>query len=194
MPVQRVKSPIPRALRATVEERLRGFPVVTITGPRQSGKTTLARLIRPDAGYFSLEDPDVRGFALEDPRGILRQCGEAAILDEGQQVPSLFLPPGSCGCKATNGPLHPDRIATSKGTKLMFWLRTVQVLSRPSRSNRAKRFTPTPSTGSTMCGSNFRISRSMRGWFMVGIGDSAGIRRRCCHDLTLNLTRLMVRL
>lgn len=83
-------SPIPRVMLETAEERLHGYPVVTITGPRQSGKTTLARLLRPNADYFSLEDPDLRSFALEDPRGFLQQCGDAAILDEVQRVPELF--------------------------------------------------------------------------------------------------------
>jgi len=61
------------------EDRLRSYPVLTITGPRQSGKTTVARLLRPEAHYVSLEDPDVRAFATEDPRGFLADAGDEAI-------------------------------------------------------------------------------------------------------------------
>jgi len=69
---------------------LRTFPALTITGPRQSGKTTLSRLLQPAANYFSLEDPDTRVFATEDPRGFLAGLGDGAILDEVQRVPMLL--------------------------------------------------------------------------------------------------------
>lgn len=84
-------SPIPRQIRATAEDRLHSYPVLTITGPRQSGKTTLARLLRPKARYASLEDPDIRAFATEDPRGFLADIGgDEAIIDEVQRVPDLL--------------------------------------------------------------------------------------------------------
>lgn len=89
-PVAAPAHPIPRLAARAAEERLKGFPVLTITGPRQSGKTTLARLLRPKAPHFSLEDPDTRAFALEDPRGFLRQCEGGAILDEVQRTPALL--------------------------------------------------------------------------------------------------------
>ena len=82
--------PIPRVLEETLRKRLSGFPVVAITGPRQSGKTTLARLASPEASYFSLEDPDTRAFALEDPRGFLRQTAGTTIIDEVQRGPALL--------------------------------------------------------------------------------------------------------
>ena len=66
------------------------YPVVTLTGPRQSGKTTLARSALPDHSYVSLEDPDARAFALEDPRGFLARFPGPVILDEAQRVPDLF--------------------------------------------------------------------------------------------------------
>ena len=81
---------IPRSIVRAARQRLAGFPVLTITGPRQSGKTTLARMLRPKMPYFSLEDPDTRAFALEDARGFLRQCEDGAILDEVQRAPALL--------------------------------------------------------------------------------------------------------
>jgi predicted AAA+ superfamily ATPase len=66
------------------------YPVVFLTGPRQSGKSTLLRNRLPDYSYVTLEDPDVRGFALNDPRGFLKTYGNKAIIDEAQRVPQLF--------------------------------------------------------------------------------------------------------
>ncbi len=66
------------------------YPVVTVLGPRQSGKTTLVRNAFPDKPYFSLEDPDVRMAAEADPRGFLDGARAGAILDEIQRVPSLL--------------------------------------------------------------------------------------------------------
>ena len=83
-------APIPRIAAKAAGERLAGFPVLSITGPRQSGKTTLSRLLAPDLPYFSLEDPDTRAFATEDPRGFLRKAADGAILDEVQRAPELF--------------------------------------------------------------------------------------------------------
>ena len=82
--------PVPRLASAAAATRLTGFPVLTITGPRQSGKTTLARLWRPELPYFSLEDPDTRAFAAEDPRAFLRRCADGAIWDEVQRAPQLL--------------------------------------------------------------------------------------------------------
>lgn len=81
---------IPREAMAAARIRLEGYPILTITGPRQSGKTTLSRLLAPDLPYLSLEDPDTRAFAKEDPRAFLRQVADGAILDEVQRVPELF--------------------------------------------------------------------------------------------------------
>ena len=66
------------------------FPVIFLTGPRQSGKTTLVKNIFPDVPYVSLEDPDFRFFAQSDPRGFLNNYPEGAVLDEAQRVPELF--------------------------------------------------------------------------------------------------------
>jgi hypothetical protein len=82
--------PVPRLLEPLLLRRLAAYPVAVITGPRQSGKTTLARSAAPNAAYLSLEDPDTRSFANEDPRGFLRQLGPQTILDEVQRCPLLF--------------------------------------------------------------------------------------------------------
>lgn len=82
---------IARQAQQTLLRLARGFPIVVITGPRQSGKTTLARATFPDHLYISLEDLDERAFATEDPRGFLARLDNAGvILDEVQQVPSLL--------------------------------------------------------------------------------------------------------
>jgi predicted AAA+ superfamily ATPase len=82
--------PVPRLLASLLQRRLANYPVVVVTGPRQSGKTTLARATAPNASYLSLEDPDTRAFAADDPRGFLRSLGPQTILDEVQRCPSLF--------------------------------------------------------------------------------------------------------
>lgn len=66
------------------------FPVVTLTGPRQSGKTTLIRHIFNDKPYVSLEDPDNYEYAITDPRGFLIDYPDGVVLDEVQKVPALF--------------------------------------------------------------------------------------------------------
>lgn len=66
------------------------YPIVTITGPRQSGKTTLAKATFPDKVYKNLETPDIRQFALSDPRAFLDEIKSGAILDEIQRAPELL--------------------------------------------------------------------------------------------------------
>lgn len=66
------------------------YPFVTVTGPRQSGKTTLCRVAFPHLKYVNLEAPDQREFAESDPRGFLSHIGEGAVLDEIQRVPELL--------------------------------------------------------------------------------------------------------
>lgn len=83
-------------LRRTLQDRLQDlagpFPVVFLTGPRQSGKTTLARATFPSFAYHNLEDLQTRQFALDDPRGFLGelQGTRGVILDEVQRAPDLF--------------------------------------------------------------------------------------------------------
>ena len=81
--------PVPRNIEPRVRAAATQFPVVTITGPRQSGKTTLCRAVFADLPYATLESPDVREFASTDPRGFLAQYPDGAVLDEIQRVPEL---------------------------------------------------------------------------------------------------------
>ena len=81
---------IPRSISATLRRNLRQFPLVSLTGPRQSGKTTLLRYEFPEYAYVSLEDPDARALAQDDPRSFLSLYDSHAIFDEAQRVPELF--------------------------------------------------------------------------------------------------------
>jgi len=81
---------IDRQLSSTLKQRLKQYPVVTLTGPRQSGKSTLLKNLLPDYKYVSLENPDARLFAADDPRGFLNNYTDNAIIDEAQAVPQLF--------------------------------------------------------------------------------------------------------
>lgn len=66
------------------------YKCVAVIGPRQSGKTTIVKRVFPNKPYISLENPDIRRFAIEDTRGFLKGYPEGAILDEAQRVPELF--------------------------------------------------------------------------------------------------------
>ena len=66
------------------------YPVITITGPRQAGKTTLARRVFPDYSYINLEHPETRTLAREDPRGLFHRYPIPIIIDEIQRVPELL--------------------------------------------------------------------------------------------------------
>ncbi len=83
---------IPRTLAPHLQHLATRYPALFLTGPRQSGKTTLARHAFPDWPYLSLEDLHVREEALEDPRGFLARHEGAAglIIDEAQRAPELF--------------------------------------------------------------------------------------------------------
>lgn len=81
---------LPRRLAPTLKRLAASFPIVAVTGPRQSGKTTLARALFADKAYVSLEDPQERAFAEEDPRGFLARFEAGAVFDEAQRWPDLF--------------------------------------------------------------------------------------------------------
>jgi predicted AAA+ superfamily ATPase len=79
-----------RLLRTHLIDVARRHPVVTVTGPRQSGKTTLCRQSFPRRPYVSLEPPDVHDFARTDPRGFLARFPKGALIDEVQRAPELL--------------------------------------------------------------------------------------------------------
>ena len=81
---------IARQMSSLILEAATQYPVVAVTGPRQSGKTTLCRELFPDYAYANLENPETRQFAQEDPNGFLAHFRRPAILDEVQRVPQLF--------------------------------------------------------------------------------------------------------
>lgn len=79
-----------RHAAAALRRLARHYPVLAVTGPRQSGKTTLARATFPRRPYVNLEEPDTRDFAVHDPRAFLGQFPGGAVLDEAQRAPQLF--------------------------------------------------------------------------------------------------------
>ena len=81
---------IDRQLEVELRKAAGMYPVVSVVGPRQSGKTTLVKAVFAEKAYVSLENPDVRAYAVEDPRGFLNQHREGAVFDEVQRVPDLL--------------------------------------------------------------------------------------------------------
>lgn len=81
---------IPRTMSSLLKKYIKKFPIVTLTGVRQCGKSTLLKELFSNYEYVSLEDPDIRAFATNDPRGFLSSCKTPCILDEVQHVPDLF--------------------------------------------------------------------------------------------------------
>lgn len=81
---------IARQIADSIRLLLTQFPLISVTGPRQSGKTTLLRGMFPEYRYVNFEDPDARLFFEQDPRGFLRQYDRFVIFDEAQRVPTLF--------------------------------------------------------------------------------------------------------
>jgi predicted AAA+ superfamily ATPase len=81
---------IKRCLEASLAKTAGTFPAVWISGPRQSGKTTLAKTVFPGYAYVSFEDIDMRSFAKNDPRAFIRQFPDRVILDEVQKCPDIL--------------------------------------------------------------------------------------------------------
>ena len=82
--------PFSRHMTPLLRERAARSPVVTVTGPRQSGKTTLCRQAFGELPYANLERPDIRDFAQEDPRSFLQSFTQGGVIDEIQRVPALL--------------------------------------------------------------------------------------------------------
>ncbi len=80
---------IERSISLKLKKIFEQYPVLTLTGPRQSGKTTLVRNLFPDLPCFNLEDPQTLRFATDDPQSFLRQVPEGVIIDEIQRAPDL---------------------------------------------------------------------------------------------------------
>lgn len=81
---------IQRQAKAKLVQLATSFKSVSVTVPRQTGKTTLVKPVFKSKPYVSLENPDTRRFAWEDPRGFLDTYPNGAVLDEIQWVPELF--------------------------------------------------------------------------------------------------------
>jgi uncharacterized protein len=81
---------ITRDAHARLTSLSQWYPIIAVTGPRQSGKTTLVKQVFAGKPYLTLEDPDVRATAMVDPRGFLNLYPDGAILDEAQRAPELF--------------------------------------------------------------------------------------------------------
>lgn len=81
---------VQRSIKTAIDELIGKYPVIALTGPRQSGKTTLLKKSFFDYQYVNLEDPEVREFAISDPKGFFKIYSDKTIIDEAQRVPSLF--------------------------------------------------------------------------------------------------------
>jgi uncharacterized protein len=81
---------IKRQIEGKIKSLVGKYPVLSITGPRQSGKTTLVKYMFPDYVYVNFEDQEQREFALDDPKGFLNSKGKQLIIDEAQYVPNIF--------------------------------------------------------------------------------------------------------
>ena len=81
---------INRKVENSILRFMKGFPVIVISGPRQSGKTSLVRHMFPEKPYVSLEDADERRYALTDPRGFLSRFPDGAVFDEIQETPQIL--------------------------------------------------------------------------------------------------------
>jgi hypothetical protein len=82
---------IKRSLKSDLEKNFKNYPIISVNGPRQSGKTTLVKECFPNASYVNLESPDSRSFAIDDPKNFLSNYSDRPlIIDEVQRVPELF--------------------------------------------------------------------------------------------------------
>lgn len=83
-------SGVKREIVTAINKLIGKYPIVALTGPRQSGKTTVLKMAFPDYQYLNLENPEIRDFAEKDPKGLLKEYPEKVFFDEVQRVPHLF--------------------------------------------------------------------------------------------------------
>lgn len=81
---------IKRKLSEHIKHAATYYPIISVAGPRQAGKSTMLKQVFPDYDYISLEDPDMHAFASTDARGFFDKYKEGVIIDEAQKVPELF--------------------------------------------------------------------------------------------------------
>lgn len=81
---------ITRIQKNKIQELAKQYPVISITGPRQSGKTTLSKLCFPDYKYYNLEEPNIRDLIMSDPKSFVNKNSEGTIFDEVQKYPELL--------------------------------------------------------------------------------------------------------
>jgi hypothetical protein len=108
---------ITRTIEPVLNTLASRYPFVTIPGPRQNGKNTLCRQISPNKPYANLESPDIREFAIYDPRGFLSQYPDRAILDEMQRSPDLvsYIQP-MVDSDSREGAFYSDRQPAMRGS------------------------------------------------------------------------------
>ena len=168
---------IPRQATETLNRLARGFPIVAITGPRQSGKTTLAKWVFKDKPYVSLENPDEREFAKTDPKRFLARFAKGAVLDEVQRCPELlsWLQSVVKMCAARTGQLL--NLASLgadcgiSGVTAKQWLSVLEssyvvMLLKPHHRNFGKRLVKSPKL--------YFLDVGLAAWLM-GIRDAAGL-------------------
>lgn len=81
---------IPRKIEKVISEQAGYYPIIVITGPRQTGKSTLCKHLFGEYAYYNLEDISLRNTIAADPKGFIKECGKLAIIDEAQHLPDLF--------------------------------------------------------------------------------------------------------
>ncbi len=115
----------PRSLASAIREALADTPVVCLLGPRQSGKTTLARQLAPRRTFVSLDEPSYYRTATEDPAGLVASLPEAATVDEVQRVPAGAFPISRSRAHTHRRHGHPLQTVPSAG-----------LIERPQEKNR----------------------------------------------------------
>ena len=90
MRIKRYKMSVERIAQKALERLASQFPIIGITGPRQSGKSTLAKMTFPDKRYITFDDKSLRELAKSNPKDFLLALPDGAIIDEAQKVPEIF--------------------------------------------------------------------------------------------------------